>query len=133
MLQQSRRKQDSFEMFETGYQLKQSTEELMRVKLMMKLETLIEEHFREQKSRKFYAAVLKTDLFVLEGLSKEILDASINQLLADRQQQETIKMVLDWTLSIKEISYTLGFKSQSGFSAYFKRVTGLSPLAFRRR
>ncbi len=41
-------------------------------------------------------------------------------------------LLLRSTLSIKEISYMVGFRDQLYFSRVFRQETGMSPRAFRR-
>lgn len=40
-------------------------------------------------------------------------------------------MILEGTLSIKEITYAVGFNSQNYFAKVFKKYTGFTPSEFR--
>ncbi|PTV44514.1 AraC family transcriptional regulator [Acinetobacter oleivorans] len=68
------------------------------------------------------------------ALKNRLMDQDLNfQSLLDKVRLELAKMYLeDELLSLAEISNLLAFSEQSAFNRFFKRVTGLSPLQYRK-
>ncbi|MDE6196964.1 MAG: helix-turn-helix transcriptional regulator [Muribaculaceae bacterium] len=62
---------------------------------------------------------------------KEITGMTIGAYINDFKVRFAKKMLENPALSINDISYRLGFKSQRYFSTFFKEHTGMSPTAFR--
>lgn len=92
---------------------------------------LIDEFFREEKSVPFYAEKLHISANYLNILCKKHLKISATQLLHQRISTEAKKLLKNNQLTIKEISYNLGFSDNSYFSIFFKRQTGITPSEFR--
>lgn len=67
-------------------------------------------------------------------LKNRLIEQDLNfQSLLDKVRLELAKMYLDdHHLSLSEISSLLAFSEQSAFNRFFKRVTGLSPLKYRK-
>ncbi|WP_446323859.1 helix-turn-helix domain-containing protein [Acinetobacter sp. 1207_04] len=67
-------------------------------------------------------------------LKNRLVDQDLNfQSLLDKVRLELARMYLDdQLLSLAEISSLLAFSEQSAFNRFFKRVTGLSPLKYRK-
>ncbi|MDT3296746.1 helix-turn-helix domain-containing protein [Shewanella sp. SP2S2-6] len=66
----------------------------------------------------------------LQNKFKE-LDVSYNQLLKDCRLQQACSLLSDPSISILDISLSLGYSDTSVFSRQFKRWTGLTPLEWR--
>lgn len=61
------------------------------------------------------------------------VNTSYKKLLDDTKHEMALRLIGDSTKSITDITFLLGFSGQSSFNRAFKRWTGLSPTAFRRR
>ncbi|MBR3041952.1 MAG: helix-turn-helix transcriptional regulator [Eubacterium sp.] len=80
-----------------------------------------------------------SELAVREGLSTGYFSrlfaketgVSVNQFINDTKIRTAQNILKYSDFSILNISLSLGFSSQSAFSAVFKKVTGLSPKAYR--
>lgn len=57
---------------------------------------------------------------------------SISTWIADKTIAEAKSLLQHASSSIKEIAYLLGFTESAHFSNYFKKHTGLSPVAYRK-
>ncbi len=69
----------------------------------------------------------------LSRLFREQFNCSITQYLI-RQRMEIIRgMLYDYTLSIAEIAERCGFSNSNYFCRFFRKQTGISPDAFRKR
>lgn len=94
---------------------------------------LLGEHCREQHDLAFYANKL---CLTPKYMSRAVCEAS--GYTAKRWIQQRIvleaKILLNQPeLTIQEISHRLGFTNQSCFGTFFRKATGLSPLAYRKR
>lgn len=84
------------------------------------------------RSASDFAAQLNVHVNHLNKAVKETTDKTTTQVIAERVLQEA-KILLKhspWTVS--EIAFTLGFKELTHFNNFFKKQTGISPLAFRK-
>lgn len=85
----------------------------------------------ELRTAKEYAGRLAIHVNHLNKVLKESTGKTTTDFISGRMAQEA-KILLrqtDWTVS--EVSYALGFEEVAHFSNFFKRQTGISPLAFR--
>lgn len=55
----------------------------------------------------------------------------VNYIIKKKMEKAQLKLVTG-NAPIKEISYQLGFESQEYFTRVFKKMTGLTPLAYRK-
>lgn len=62
---------------------------------------------------------------------KKYMHISPIQYLIERRIKECQSLLRTSSLSISEISETVGFSSQSYFSQIFKKTLGLTPLQYR--
>ncbi len=64
---------------------------------------------------------------------RESIGVSPYQYVIDERIKAASSMISETEKSITEICFTLGFSSQSAFTNVFRKKTGLSPTAFRRK
>lgn len=95
-------------------------------------ESLIEQHFRTQKSASFYAHKLSITIKHLNRICNEILKKTATDFIANRVILETKRLLADKQLSINEVADALGYEDYSYFSRFFKKQTGMSPTDFRK-
>lgn len=94
---------------------------------------LVETNFRQHHDVAFYAEKLNkspktlSNLFALASVRPPLEIIHDRIMLYARRQLNYTRM------SIKEISYTLGFEDVQAFSRFFKNREGQSPLQFRER
>ena len=60
------------------------------------------------------------------------LDKTPKSLIAERLAREASLGLERSTLSIKQLSYSLGFRDPAHFSNFFRRMTGMTPGRFRK-
>jgi len=104
---------------------------LEEIKLLFRLQRLIDTDFRKCKYREYYAALVGVSLFQLDSIARRHLDKTVYQLIQDRLLQEALKMLREGKASVKEITFELGFRDQAYFARFIRRRTGLSPLEIR--
>ncbi len=96
--------------------------------------SLIERHFREQKSVGFYADALGMTTRTLSRVTQRLYDCSPQELLHRRLVLEASRLLLYTNATSVQIAGELGFADPSYFSRFYLRMTGDRPqLALARR
>jgi AraC family transcriptional regulator, transcriptional activator of pobA len=96
-----------------------------------KLEQLLEENYKVQKSVAFYAFGLNVSLKHLNRICNEILKKTTTEVVVDRVILEAKRMLLDKNWTVNEIATELGYEDYSYFTRLFKKHTAMTPTAFR--
>jgi AraC family transcriptional regulator, transcriptional activator of pobA len=78
-----------------------------------------------------YAAALQLHPNYLNSVIKSKTGQPLSAWLAGKNIIEAKSLLMNTAISVKEISYRLGFKSTTHFSSYFKRYAGCSPSEYR--
>jgi len=78
-----------------------------------------------------YAERLNVSPKYFSHVCKNILGKTAGEIIGEDIIRTATNLLLDNSLSIKQISDRLGFANQSHFGTYFNRKTGLSPQQFR--
>lgn len=90
------------------------------------------ENFKTARDIGYYADKLCITAKHLSQVVKEVSGKTALEIIEDYVLTECKALLLSTTMSIQEISDELNFPSQSVFGKYFKRLTGLSPKAYRK-
>ena len=91
----------------------------------------IETHFKETLTLDNLAAVAHVSKYYLaHAFSREYGTSPINYVLSCRIQ-ESLRLLSETHMSLSQIAGILGFSSPSYFSQSFRRIKGLSPMAYR--
>lgn len=101
----------------------------------------LEDRLRTLVSGEASAAPSVGDLAEVRGLHPDHLSAVVKGVtgrtagdwVAEALAAEARGLLVDPAASVKEVGYRLGFSEPTAFSRFFKRETGVSPTAFRRR
>jgi len=93
--------------------------------------SLIEAHFREQLSIEQYANRVGVTPAHLNNLTRRFTGFTAQEMVHQRLLLEAKRQLIYTALSAKQIAEGLGFSEPAYFSRFFKRLTGLSPKAFR--
>ncbi|MDR2275810.1 MAG: helix-turn-helix domain-containing protein [Sphingobacterium sp.] len=88
---------------------------------------LVESFFKKQHTVAWYAKRLGIEPNYLNILCRKNLQISAKDVIHQRLILEVKRLLLGSDLSIKEISYLLGFSGTTFFSSYIKKHTGFSP------
>lgn len=93
---------------------------------------LLMEHAAEETRVDFYAGKLCISKQYLAFIVKEKTHVTIGTLMDSVRIEMATKMLRDPNLTIGQIATKLSYSDQSSFGKFFKRVTGTTPLQYRR-
>ncbi len=98
---------------------------------LIRFKELLERHFTEEHLPRFYANQLSISEKSLNLKIKEVYNITATEAIVSRILLEAKRLLLNSRLSIKEISYDLGFSDPAYFSRFIKKHTSLSPKELR--
>ena len=93
---------------------------------------LIQHHFSIERSVQFYANALHIHPNYLNFLMKKYTGMTAKQAIAGHIFLEAKGLLRSSSLTLKEISFKLGFTSPGCFSSFFKKMSNLPPSRYRR-
>ena len=93
---------------------------------------LVGDNYNQSRELGFYADRLCVTAKYLSEVVKAVSGKTALEIIEEYVITECKALLLSTVMSIQEISDELNFPSQSVFGKYFKRVTGLSPNAYRK-
>ena len=92
---------------------------------------LVEQHSFKHRHLSFYAKLMDYNPKYLSGIIKRETGHTGQDIINQYSVLSAMARLSYGHQSIKEISDQMEFQSQSDFGKFFKRMTGLSPLAYR--
>lgn len=101
--------------------------------IISKFKHLVNDNFTAEHSTSFYAGLLYITPDHLNRVIKQAIGKTAKEYIQSRILIEAKRLLYFTQFSNKEIAYQLGFSEPANFSAYFKKLTGLSPLHFKKR
>lgn len=108
-----------------------------RKKIIEQIKTLIIQsiHYNKQQPAKnysaFFAENLHHDYSYLSKLFSETEGVTIEQFIINQKIEKVKELLVYDEKNLNEISYDLGYSSVAHLSSQFKKITGLTPTAFR--
>jgi AraC family transcriptional activator of pobA len=100
--------------------------------ILRDFQLLVEQHFRELKLPKDYAALLFIRPARLNAICKEWTDQSAGEVIRNRILLEAKRLLVNFELSISYIALELNFPDASYFVKFFKKYVGSTPDVFRK-
>jgi len=94
---------------------------------------LLEKHFKEERSLKYYATQLSISTKHLTEVVYDVTGKSAGVLIHEKLIIEIKYLLGNPSQNINQISEYLNFPNQSFFGKYFKRYCGLSPKEYREK
>lgn len=107
------------------------------INLVAQYKSLIEKHLNQDELQKdffspaFYASQLNIHPNHLNAVSKRVFNETAKQLIQDAVIIKAKSLLTQTQLTVKEISFRLGFEEPSHFNNLFKKKTALTPAQFR--
>ena len=99
--------------------------------LAKEIQQIVKEKYMENITLESIAQDLNFSFFYLSKIFKQNTGISFTEYLTDYRIRKAGEMLQSSDLSIKEIAYATGFRSQGYFSKVFRKYTGLMPTEFR--
>ena len=93
---------------------------------------MVMENFTTQRSPTFYAAQLGVTHQHLNRTTNKIKGKSVTDSIAEVVILDAMSRLRSSSLSIRQISESLGFSEPVIFSNYFKRYMGMTPVQYRK-
>ncbi len=93
--------------------------------------SLVEEHFKQQRSVSFYAEQLHLSANYLNVVCQKSLNTTASSLIKDRVLLEAKRLLKVSEMSVKDIVYDLNFYDHASFTKFFKALTEMTPSEFR--
>ncbi len=88
--------------------------------------------YQQHRTLASYAEELGITAPYLNQLCKQLTGRSAQQILHERLLLEAKRTLLYTALRVNEIAYQLGFSDPAYFTRFFRRLTGMAPLTYRR-
>jgi AraC family transcriptional activator of pobA len=101
--------------------------------LLRNFQKLIEQHYKEKKLTKDYAAMLYVTPNHLNALSKDVTGRSAGELIRDRILLEAKRLLINAKMTVSEVALELDFVDNSYFTKFFKKYEGVTPEVFRKQ
>lgn len=101
--------------------------------LLSNYQKLIERNYINLRLPKDYAELLFVTPNHLNALCKAHLGMQAGELIRNRIILEAKRLLINLTLSVSQIAYSLNFNDNSYFTKFFRKHTGLTPEEFRRK
>ena len=101
--------------------------------LLRNFQKLIEQHYKKKKLTRDYAAMLFVTPNHLNALSKNETGRPAGELIRDRIILEAKRFLVNADITVAAIADELEFEDNSYFSKFFKKYTGQTPEAFRKK
>lgn len=101
-------------------------------KIAFKFAMLVSEHWDTRRKVGFYADKLCITPVYLSQIMQDIYGQRAHEIIADYVIVGLKTMLRNAELDIKDVACRAGFVSQSSFSRFFRKQTGMSPSEYRR-
>ena len=98
----------------------------------LQFQKLLNQHLFTSRQVQFYAQQMGMSAKKLNRITQELTNRPVKTYLNDTLVLEAKRLLMNTSLSIKEISYKIGFDDPTNFVKYFKKHTQLTPLDFRK-
>lgn len=92
---------------------------------------LVENNVVNTNRVKDYAEMMAISTKTLNTISKSIVNKTAKEFIDEIGTKQIKRLLINTTLSIKEIAYASGFEETTNFYKYFKRQVGTTPEQFR--
>ena len=93
---------------------------------------LIGQHCRRHGDVQFYAEQMNVSPRYLSQITRRMADVSPKTLIEQQQVGELKVALLDSDRTVQEIAYEYGFRTQSHFARFFRKLTGMTPTEYKR-
>ena len=96
-------------------------------------QNLLNKYLFISRQVQFYANEMNMSSKKLNRITQELMGKPVKTYINDSLILEIKRLLMNTSLSIKEISYKIGFEDPTNFVKYFKKYTELTPIDFRKK
>lgn len=100
--------------------------------LVVKFRQLVNEHFKEAKTVRYYADLLHVSPNHLNKVIKNETGKTASEIIYNTCILEAKVLLLQTDLDINQVAFRLGFDDSSYFSLFFKKHTDIAPTNYRK-
>lgn len=93
--------------------------------------SLIQDNCARHRDLAYYADKLNISIKYLSSVVKSTTGKSPSKWIEDYTILKAKQMLSAPGITVSQVSYSLGFASQSDFGKYFKKITGMTPKSFQ--
>ncbi|MET6997041.1 helix-turn-helix domain-containing protein [Chitinophaga defluvii] len=101
--------------------------------LVAQFQLLVNQHFLEKKQVNEYAGLLHVHPHYLNDVVRETTGFSASYFIQQQLIQEAKSHLLQTNATVSMIAAALNFEDDSYFGRFFKKLTGLTPLQYRKQ
>lgn len=101
--------------------------------ITLKFKELVHRHFPDSRKVGFYAARLAITENYLNRCISEVLNCTAKTYITTTVISQARLLLQDADQSVADIAYTLNFEDASHFAKVFRKITGLSPVTYRKK
>lgn len=101
------------------------------VELYNQFLALVARYHKESRDVTFYASHMGIGAKYLRTITNNITDKSPKQVIVDYLMHEIERSLMSTSMTVQEVAYMYGFRTQSLFSKFFYMQRGCSPSEFR--
>lgn len=104
-----------------------------RAELFARFRQLVESHWQDHWTVPRYAEALKVTESRLNRLCRALAGKSAFDVVQDRVMLEARRRLVYVQVPVSQLAYELGYQDPAYFCRHFKKQTGMTPTAFRKR
>lgn len=94
---------------------------------------LVFDNYKQEHSVSYYSDRMCISAQYLSKATRAVLGVSASKIISDMIVTEALIMLRNPAFSMQQIASELGFSDQSSFGKFFKKIHGISPLAYRKQ
>lgn len=99
--------------------------------IVLSFRAMLAEHLCANRQPSYYASLLNISTVYLNEVVKKVTGMSTALYIKNEVVLQAKRLLLNTTLSVKQIADKLGFDDSAYFSRLFSQATGVSPAQFR--
>lgn len=99
----------------------------------IRFQQLLQEHLPTERQVQFYADIMAISTRKLNRMAQAIMQQTAKSYINEHAVIEMKRLLMNTTLSIKEIAFQTGFEEPTNFVKFFKKEAGMTPIAFRKQ
>lgn len=106
---------------------------IRKIEIVLAFREMLAKHLSTHRQPSFYASHLNISTVYLNEVIKKVTGMSTALYIKSEVVLQAKRILVNTSLSIKEIANCLGFDDYAYFSRLFTQMTGISPIQFRQK